>query len=426
MGRDGSSPQSRDLHGGQAHQPVPLPPQLTGHGEAVLPAALGGGVGVVGVGHAHPAEHQAAVPVLEGLGGIEVKAQVHLHKLAQGILPPEVPVEREIAAGVHVLEPGLLVGHPLGRAHQEPLPVHTEQVGALPHVAEVVGGLQGLEEGPVELVRGLKHQQLAVVVQGAGPLDHVVFPVLSPHLGVPDVAGQAVGIVFILHQQGVGLHRHPVFGHRQGGVVAPPGLDVVVISGVLHVSGVVEIQRSVLHQGGAGVHPVDVPGLVRVEHDGQGLPVEQVPAAIVAPVLHPSGDVKGPVLIKHVVPVPASAQAVGVIEPPHRGHQVKGLAEGVCGRLGSVFPFHPGHQPLQIPLQCITHGIVVLLIQRLSLSVSKNPGAPGNLPRGAWKREGSDCVFSLARRQLGGGRSLLHSLFRLGVRFLFLDTEHPG
>ncbi len=41
-------------------------------------------------------------------------------------------------------------------------------------------------------------------------------------------------------------------------------------------------------------------------------------------------------------------------------------------------------------------------------------------------REGLDCVFALACRQLGRGGSLFHSLIRLGSGFLFLDAKNPG
>ena len=77
----------------------------------------------------------AAVAVHKALGGVIIKACVQLMEFAQGAVPAPVTVDGKPAAAVDILALDALGGH-----RQIPLPVQTEQVRALPHVAE---GLRG-------------------------------------------------------------------------------------------------------------------------------------------------------------------------------------------------------------------------------------------------------------------------------------------
>ena len=164
--------------------------QHAGHGEAVLPAVSHGGrVAVVGVRHAHPADlDAAAVAVHKALGGVIIKACVQLVEFAQGAVPAPVTVDGKPAAAVDVLALDALGGH-----RQIPLPVQTEQVRALPHVAEGLRGGQGVDVGPAELIGAFQHQHFALVFQRAGTQHHVVPAFVGEHLGVPHMAGEPGG-----------------------------------------------------------------------------------------------------------------------------------------------------------------------------------------------------------------------------------------
>lgn len=84
--------------------------------------------------------------------------------------------------------------------------------------------------------------------------------------------------------------------------------------------------------------------LVRIEHHRQLLPVEQVGAHGVAPVLDPAVHVEGAVLEECVVLPAVDAQTVGVVQPAHRGLQVEPLAVGVGGNGFLAQRLHQRHQ----------------------------------------------------------------------------------
>ena len=323
---------------------VALAGQLAGHRHAVLPAKVDG-VGVVGIGHAHPANLDAACAVRKALGGVVVKAEVRVAEFAQGAGPAPITVHREVPAAVDVLALDAL-----GRHGQEPLAVQFKQVGALPHKAESLRRGQGVDAGPVELVGALPDEDLALIPHRAGPQHHVIAAVIGKHFGVAHMAGQAGGVVFVVKQALLGVQVDAVPAGSQADVMPTALLDVVVITGVLDVAGVVEVHRAALDQGGAGVDTVAVEGLVRVEHDGLTLPVHQVAAGDVAPVLNTAGHIKGAVLVEHVVGIADLAQAVGVVEPAHRGLHMEVLAVGVGVGFLRAEGFHQRHKFFQVTL----------------------------------------------------------------------------
>ena len=206
---------------------------------------------------------------------------------------------------------------------------------------------------PLALVLAGKDQHLAPVLEGAGAQHHVVGAVLQPDLGVPHMAGEACGILCGVQQAFLGVDGDAVAAGGQAEIVFPAGGDVVVVAGQLDVAGVEQPEHPVLVQGRAGISAVAVEGLVGVEGHGLALPVEQVGAGDVSPVLDPAGGVKGAVLVEHVVGVAHLAQAVGVVEPAHRRLDVQPLAVRVGGCLGRPEPLHQGDQVLQIAVQCI-------------------------------------------------------------------------
>lgn len=161
------------------------------------------------------------------------------------------------------------------------------------------------------------------------------------------------GIIPIIHKTLLAVQGHPVPADGKAQVVAPPGGDIVVGAGVLYIAGVVQIQGSVFHQGGAGVGAVAVKGLVRIQHDRQRLPVDQVGAADMTPMLDPAGSIEGAVLIKDVVSAIVTAQAVGVVQPAYRGLDVVVLPVAVGGDGVSAQLFRQGDQAFQVSLQRI-------------------------------------------------------------------------
>ena len=133
------------------------------------------------------------------------------------------------------------------------------------------------------------------------------------------MAGKPFGIVRVAHQAFLGVCGQAVPAHRQTEIVFPALMDVVVAAGQLDVAGIEQPQLPILAERRARVVPVAVKGLVGAEHHRLVLPVQQVGAGDVPPVLDPAGRVERPILVEHMVGVPHLAQAVGVVEPAHRG-----------------------------------------------------------------------------------------------------------
>ena len=77
-------------------------------------------------------------------------------------------------------------------------------------------------------------------------------------------------------------------------------------------------------------------GLIAVEHHRALLPGQQVAGSIVAPEFHAAVGVKGGVLIKDMVLPPEKAEAVGVVEPARRRHQMELQPPG-APRAGGLF-----------------------------------------------------------------------------------------
>ena len=315
--------------------------QHPGHRQAVVPAKGGVRRGVGRVRHGHPAKLQAAIPVGKALGRVEIIPHVQGMEVPQRVLTPPVAVHREVPAPIDI---GAV--NALGRNRQIPLAAQLEQVGALPHIAEGFPGGQRVDVGPVQAVGALQHQHLAPVLQRAGTQNHIIPSVLLPHLGVPHMAAQPGGIIGVGHQALLGVQRHTVPAGGQAEVMAPACADVIVVAGIFHVAGVIKEEGSLLPEGRAGIDTVAVIGGIGVEHDGQALPVQQIPAAQMAPVLDAAVGVKGSVLVKDVVILPDFAQAVGVIEPAHGGLDVIALAVGVGGHPEGVRRLNTVHQAL--------------------------------------------------------------------------------
>ena len=164
------------------------------------------------------------------------------------------------------------------------------------------------------------------------------------------MTGQSGRIIGVGEQQLVGLHRYPVPRDGKCGIMPASRCDIVIIPRLLDVAGVIQIHDSILDQRGAGIYAVDVPRLIRIEHDRQLFPLQQIAAPVMPPVLDTARRVKRAVLVKYMIPFPAPAQAVRVIEPAHRRHQMEPLAVGVRRSARSVFAFDPLDQTRQVPV----------------------------------------------------------------------------
>ena len=310
----------------------------------MLPAKVDG-VGVVGVGHAHPANLHTAAAVGKALGSVVVKAEVRVAELAQRAGTAPIAIDREVAAAVDILALDALGGH-----GQEPPAVQLEQVRALPHKAERLRGGQGVDAGPVELVGALPDEDLAPVLHRAGTQHHIVAAVAGKHLGVAHMAGQAGGVILIIKQALLAVQVDAVPAGGQADVMPAALLDVVVVTGVLDVAGVIQVHRAVLDQGRAGVDAVAVEGFIRVKHDGLALPVHEVAAGNVPPVLNAASRIEGAILVEYVVSIADPAQAVGIIEPAHGGLHMEALAVGVTLDLFRAEGFHQRNKFFQVAL----------------------------------------------------------------------------
>ena len=98
---------------------------------------------------------------------------------------------------------------------------------------------------------------------------------------------------------------------------------------------------------------MQVESLVGIEHDGELLPVDEVSAAVMSPVLDAAVRVKGAVLIKDVVILAEAAQAVRVVHPADGRHEVKPLPGRVDGDGRAVSLLDPRNQTFQVTMQCV-------------------------------------------------------------------------
>ena len=127
-----------------AEKPIRTHRDLARHGETVAPGKTVRRGGVLRVWHAHPAnEDAAALLVLEDLRCVEVKAPVKLDEARLVHLRgcKDAPRQREVSGLVEVLPARGLAGQALRTNHEVVMAVHLDDVGALPHVAKGVRGL---------------------------------------------------------------------------------------------------------------------------------------------------------------------------------------------------------------------------------------------------------------------------------------------
>ena len=299
---------------------------LPRHRQAVLPAQRRGGVGVVGVGDAHPAD-QDAPPVRrpERLGRVKVKAHVPLGKAVQAALG-QVAVHGKMAALVDVLAGIGPVGQPLGRQAEEALPVQLKIIGALPHVAKGRLLFQHGFQLPAQAVGAAVQQHPPRVAAAARPQHHAPALRRAPDLGVAHVAAAVGGIIAVGQKQPLWAHGAAVRRLDAEGVALPPGGDIIIITGVLDIAGVVQPQRAAVRRRAAGVYAVRVPRMVgRQRHAGKG-PVQKIGAFVMAPAFGAAAVRRqGAVLKIDVVPPAEPAQAVGIVQPAARGFQMERL-----------------------------------------------------------------------------------------------------
>ena len=164
------------------------------------------------------------------------------------------------------------------------------------------------------------------------------------------MAGQAGWIILIIKQALLAVQVDAIPAGGQADVMPAALLDVVIVTGVLDVAGVVQVHRAVLDDGGTGVDTVAVEGFIRVKHDGLALPVHEVAAGNVPPVLNAAGRIEGAVLVEDVVSIADPAQAVGIIEPAHGGLHMEALAVGVALDLFRAERFHQRNKFFQVAL----------------------------------------------------------------------------
>ena len=324
--------------------------QDTGYGHAVLPTVRRGGIGILCVGHTHPTKLNAAGAVQEGLGRVEVKALVQRLELTQRTISAEIPIQREITAGVNILEAVVGLCNALRRYTQEPLTIDLKQIGTLPHITEHFGRGDGVAVRPVHLILRLENQHFTAIFQRARTLHHIILAVHLPYLGITDMAGQTGRIVLVLHQALLGRHGLAILRDRQTGIVSATGADVIMVTLVLDVAGVIQVHLTVLDVSRTRVDTVDVIGLIGTEQDGQVLPVHQITALAMTPVLDTARAIERAVLEEDMVVFSVLAQAVRIVEPAGRRLNVEGQSVRVLSGLGAVLPLDACRHTQQVAL----------------------------------------------------------------------------
>ena len=121
----------------------------------------------------------------------------------------------------------------------------------------------------MNLILGLENQHFTAIFQRTRTLHHIILAVHFPHLGITDMAGQTGRIVLVLHQALLGRHRLAILRNRQTGIVSATGADVIMVTLVLDVTGVIQVHHAVLDVSRTRVDTVDVIGLIGTEQDGQ-------------------------------------------------------------------------------------------------------------------------------------------------------------
>ena len=127
-------------------------------------------------------------------------------------------------------------------------------------------------------------------------------------------------------------------------------------SGGQHVARVVEVHHAVLDERRAGKHAVQVPCIGRKEQNRALFPAQKVAAAVMPPVLDAALGIEGAVLIEHVIPFAAAAQAVRVVHPADRRGKVKIRPVRVGGGKRRVLALDARNETGKIALQVVRHG----------------------------------------------------------------------
>ena len=314
-------------------------------------AGFDGGL-VVLAGVARPPEEEGRRPRVRGrgarhdLGSVELSAAVELLEGAVGATQlgahelsddgdAREDVLEALALGRNTL--GAEDEHVVGSAGLLVRQAH--QVGALPHVAERVEGAAGVGEGHLTLalpraqIRGAVEQGRAGEVLALDAEQHPVGAIrVTPHLRVTEVGRVPFGLAFDDRGHLLVEVDHVGRGDDALGGLALPRLGILVVAGVPQLDMVADLD------GRARVGAIGV--LVGVGQDRGGVvgPAGQVARGGVAPV-DEAARVLGGVLEEGVIGPIDLNEAVRVVQPSHRGCDVKervvGILRGARRGLGS-------------------------------------------------------------------------------------------
>ena len=113
-----------------------------------------------------------------------------------------------------------------------------------------------------------------------------------------------------------------VFRFSQNLGAYPPCIYIVVVARFFHISCIKNIHFVILNKGGTGIYAAGVLGDIRSQDRFPVFPMEHIPADTVPPVSSPSVDVQRRVLeICLELPLKLT-QAVGIIDPSYRRHDM--------------------------------------------------------------------------------------------------------
>ena len=248
--------------------------QFARHGQRVKPAVFSGRNLVNEVGHTNPANHDVARLIGEDLRGVKVKTFVEFVELAVNHIEAvngEMP--DEVAGEAVILITELLVRDAL-RANDEHVHIfELQEVGAFPHVTEIVIiGFDFAEEFPAALRFFLVNEDCAVgraralcgvahALRGHG---EVTDAVAIKEIGITEMRGVTFGVAvdlnFIQSDGAVLLH---------GAEALRNSADVIFVAGV---AGVEDANLAILREAATAVAAVLVVLVARPEREfGHGV-----------------------------------------------------------------------------------------------------------------------------------------------------------
>lgn len=286
----------------------------------MLIAKRHGWIGIWNIPYPHPADYDSpAVRRYKGLRSVEIESHIPFGEICQPV------VVAEISRLVNVLEFRIAVFKSLRGNAEILVSVKIQQVGALPHIAEIRRADCAVVLPAFKVAGGIE-QHAALVVERPRAEYHAPHAILKPHLGVADVAGAELGIIDVPEDGFLGAHGHSIGRCDVDNIRVPAAGDVVVVAVLLDVACVENMHDIAAHHRASGINSVPVVRSIGEKHRACEFPFQHIWASVMSPALLSAAVcVIGGVLKIHVIVPAEPAQPVGVVEPALRRFKVKPL-----------------------------------------------------------------------------------------------------